>query len=439
MKRSLFLSVTIALLSVVSVGMSQNDGFLLDSVRETRAVGGGPYTKTRTHYYYNLYNQLKFDDVITNKNGFPDTADWHYTQKNYHFYDTEHRIIKDSLNSRTVNESDWSSIYKRDYFYSDTVNMQTTFSWDFSSGSWNNGNERHIDTLFPPDDFETSHLRQYWFDQTGQWENDHWVDTLFFSDGLTDIIKQTYWLVGDPTVHLSDSTLYDYTYYPDTLFTYQYENENGYYFLRKIYYSDDSSRKYNFKYRVIIDGTTDTLYRTIWYYDDQQRVIKYEPAWWHPDLHDWLITTTITYQYNDKGLLVQMDQYSGDHQQTKYSYNDDDLLWKKEYYPNAGDPSYFYADYYYYTYTYVGMQDQSSKQYQEMLLYPNPVKNRINFNELPFKEKFYRIVDVTGRLIQNGRLLKDEQRINVSTLTPGSYVITILADNRAYRGKFIKY
>ncbi len=431
MKRLAFLPVIIVFLLIVNAGRAQNDGFLLDSVRETIAVGGGPYTNIRRHYYYNLYNQLKFDDVMTNKNGFPDTADWRCTQQNYHVYDAQHRIVKDSLNARTVNESNWSDIYKRDYFYSDTVNSQTTFSWDFTTGSWNHGNVRYIDTLFPPGIFETSHLRQYWFDQTGQWENDRWDDTLFFSDGLTDKIRVTLWVIGDPTMHVSDSTLYDYTYYPDTLFTYQYEMENGYYFLRKIYYSDDSLQKYKFKYRVMLDGTIDTLGRTIWYYDGQQHLIKYESALWHPDLHDWLITTTIIYQYNDKGLLVQMDQYSGDHQQTQYSYNDDDLLWKKEYYPMAGDPSYYFTYYYYYTYTYVGTHDKSSKQCQKIVLYPNPVEDLIYFNELRFKEKFYRIVDVTGRMIQNGMLSKDEQHLNVATLTPGNYIITFFADNKA--------
>ncbi len=439
MKRTILLLTVLICFSVFNNGMAQQDGFLLDSVRKTIATGYGPYTSKMTHYYYNLFNQLKFDDVVINRNSFPDTADWYCTQKNYHFYDAEHRIIQDSLNSREANETDWTSKYKKEYYYGNDANIKTTFSWDFTTGSWNNGNERYIDTISAPEDYKTSFLRQYWFDQTAQWENDYWVDSLFFPDGLINLIKQTYWLVGDPDISVCDTIVYDYTYYPDTLFTYQYENNNGYYFLHKIYYTNDSSTKYNFKYRVMFDNTVDTLYKTTWYYDDDQHVIKRESAWWHPDLHDWLTTTTITYQYNQKGLLVQKDIISGDHQQTKYSYNDDDLLWKEDYYPEAGNQSYFITHYYYYTYTYVGTEQHETGNEKELLFYPNPAERKIYFTNLQSGKKQYRIYDVTGRMLQQGKLGINQNSIDISGLIPGSYFAIIHCKNQVYNGKFIKY
>ena len=161
--------------------IAQNNGFLVDSTRITLTMGYGTYTSTKNYYYYNNYNQLKFVDTYTNKNSFPDTADWQNTGNTYHYYDDQHRIIKYVKQTRKAWEPDWSYKFKQQYQYSDTTNIKTTYSWDFISGNWNDGNVKYIDTLKAPQELESSRLTQYRNDETGEWKNDYWVDTAFYN------------------------------------------------------------------------------------------------------------------------------------------------------------------------------------------------------------------------------------------------------------------
>ena len=427
----------LAFVFIINSLMAQEDGFLIDSTRETLTIGYGTYTKTKCYYYYNDFNQLKFIDTYSNKNSFPDTADWQNTGNEYHYYDGQQRVVKDLYQTRKAWETDWSQKHKMEYQYSDTVNIKTSFYWDFTTGIWNSG-AKYIDTLKAPEELEVSHLRQYWYDEPGQWENDYWVDSVFIQPEMVDSIQKTYWFPGDTSILQTNITLYDYTYYPDTLFIYVFIND--YYELSKVFYSEDSLTKYNYTYRAMNGIITDTLFRKIYHFDAQQREIKYEKADWYPAGHYWSTYTVISHEYNENGLLVQYDYQSvGNNQRTKYDYNDNDLLWREIHFSDVHDLTHFSTVYYYYTYTYVGMQENDPKQYKEMLFYPNPVKNTIYFKGLQTKEKFYRIVDVTGRVLEKGKLSKTEQSINVSELIPGYYSIILITGDQFYKGKVIKY
>jgi len=437
MKYLLYFKV-FAFIFVINSALAQEGAFLIDSTRETLTMGYGTYTKTKQYYYYNNFNQLKLLDIYTNKNSFPDTADWQNTVKAYHYYDSQQRVVKDSSVSRKAWENSWSGKYKMEHEYSDTTTIKTSYSWDFAFGNWNKG-ERYIDTLRAPEDMETSYLRQYWWDPSGQWENDLWVDTVFFQSGLIDSIYKTLWVVGDPSVTQSSFTKYDYTLYPDTLLIYHWEI--GYYILNKIYYTEDSLKKYKFSYKTTLDTVvTDTLYRTIYFFDDEQRVIKYESANWNPWYHDWVVSAIITYEYNEKGLLIQKDYIGGGPtQRTKYEYNDDDLLWKQTYYDNADDLTYFTTDYYYYSYTYVSTPEQVANNFQEIVFYPNPSNSVIHFNWNTDAAKQYMIYDITGRMVTQGKLFNRENTIDVSNLLSGYYIVVISSVNKISQGRFIKY
>lgn len=420
--------------------MAQEDGFLIDSTRETLTMGYGTYTRIKQYYYYNNFNQLKFLDTYTNKNSFPDTADWQNTGNEYHYYDGQHRITKDTYQSRKSWENDWSYKTKKEYEYSDSTTINTSYSWDFASGNWNNGNTKNIDSLKTPEELESSHLRQYWYDGTGQWENDFWVDTVFLQPDMVDSISETYWSPGDTSFIYNIILRYNYTFYPDTLFIYEFENNYYHYLLSKVYYSGDSLTKYNFTYRFLNDALTDTLFRKMYHYDTEQRLIKYEKADWFPNTQSWFTLNVITYEYNEKGLLVQYDyQSAGTYNRTKYEYNDDDLLWKKIYFSDVHDLTRFTTTYYYYTYTYVNIPEPKSDNFKEIVFYPNPSQSVIHFNGLHNNKKQYQIYDITGRVIQQGSLFNDQHSLDVSNLIPGYYVAVIKSDGKTYQGKFVKY
>ena len=418
--------------------MAQEDGYLIDSTRENLTMGYGTYTRIKQYYYYNNFNKLKFIDTYTNKNSFPDTADWQNTGNEYHYYDSQQRVEKDMYQTRKAWESDWSYKSKTEYQYSDITNSKASYSWDFISGDWNDGGVKYIDTLKAPEELETSQLRQFWYDETGQWENDYWVDTVFLQPGMVDSIRETYWFPGDTSVLYYGVIQYDYTYYPDTLFIYDFGSSH--YLLSKIYYSEDSLTKYSFTYRAVNDTITDTLFRRIYHFDNEQREIKYEKADWRPATHNWSTLTEITHEYDENGLLIQYDYHSaGTYNRTKYEYNDDDLLWKRIHFDDIHDLSRFTTMYYYYSYTYVNISDQASDNIQKIVFYPNPSQSVIHFSSLENNEKQYQIYDITGRVIQQGKLFNNQHSLDVSSLIPGYYVAVIKSGGKNYQGKFIKY
>lgn len=123
MKSLVCLKVVALVLFINSSMMAQEDGFLIDSTRQTLTMGYGTYTITKRYYYYNNFNQLKFVDTYTNKNSFPDTADWQNTGNEYHYYDDQHRVEKDLIETRKTWETDWSYKIKKEYEYSDTITI----------------------------------------------------------------------------------------------------------------------------------------------------------------------------------------------------------------------------------------------------------------------------------------------------------------------------
>ena len=420
--------------------MAQNNGFLVDSTRKTLTMGYGTYTSTKNYYYYNNYNQLKFIDTYTNKNSFPDTADWQNTGNTYHYYDDQHRIIKYVKQTRKAWEPDWSYKFKQQYQYSDTTNIKTTYSWDFISGNWNDGNVKYIDTLKAPQELESSRLTQYRNDETGEWKNDYWVDTAFLQPDMIDAVNEIYWMLSD-TIIYHGVVQYDYTYYPDTLFTYEFEfGDSSYCLLSKIYYSQDSLTKYNYTYRSVNDTITDTLFRRIYHFDNEQREIKYEKADWFPATQSWSTLLLTTHEYDENGLLIQYDYHNtGTNSRTKYQYNDDDLLWKKIFYNDLNDLTHFSTTYYYYTYTYVNIPEETINNAREIVFYPNPSRSVIHFYGLQNTTKHYRIYDVTGKVVGHGRLFKDENTLDVSELIPGYYVAVVTSGSLTYQGKFMRY
>lgn len=75
-------------------------------------------------------------------------------------------------------------------------------------------------------------------------------------------------------------------------------------------------------------------------------------------------------------------------------------------------------------------------QGSKIQIYPNPVKDIINFRT-PEKIKKIEICDLSGRLIETGSNFKDN-RIDVSVLRSGNYILKLITDKNTYHSKFIK-
>ena len=75
-----------------------------------------------------------------------------------------------------------------------------------------------------------------------------------------------------------------------------------------------------------------------------------------------------------------------------------------------------------------------------IVLYPNPVKDEINIKIYDSKSEYYiEIFDITGKKMHQGKLQKDQSKINVNELPNGMYYLSISnKSGNKYTSKFIK-
>lgn len=81
-----------------------------------------------------------------------------------------------------------------------------------------------------------------------------------------------------------------------------------------------------------------------------------------------------------------------------------------------------------------------SFKHKKIRIYPNPTNSTI-FIDVDYPENFtdYYIYDILGALKSKGKIQKDsEVEINVSTLSPGVYIIRLVSGNNVFSGKLIK-
>jgi len=71
----------------------------------------------------------------------------------------------------------------------------------------------------------------------------------------------------------------------------------------------------------------------------------------------------------------------------------------------------------------------------ELTIFPNPVKNVLNFNQVSTKD-LYSILSATGNLVEQGQCLRNT--IDVQHLPPGLYFMQIEHDNNVQQVRFLK-
>ncbi len=68
-------------------------------------------------------------------------------------------------------------------------------------------------------------------------------------------------------------------------------------------------------------------------------------------------------------------------------------------------------------------------------LFPNPSTDAFHFTAENIHNATYQILDMTGRIVANGKWSSSQTKIDVSNLTNGIYSFTLISDNQAYVAK----
>lgn len=77
--------------------------------------------------------------------------------------------------------------------------------------------------------------------------------------------------------------------------------------------------------------------------------------------------------------------------------------------------------------------------FKEFKVFPNPVSNQLNIEIPPSKEEnILRVYDVLGKVILEQVYSNTHHKLDVSTLTSGIYVLTIISKSTSFNFKFIK-
>ena len=84
----------------------------------------------------------------------------------------------------------------------------------------------------------------------------------------------------------------------------------------------------------------------------------------------------------------------------------------------------------------LGIEEESLAS--DFILSPNPTKNVLNITTgLPLENTIYNIYDISGRRVMKNSL-NNTKTIDVSHLTAGNYIISIISNNIIKNQKFIK-
>ena len=78
--------------------------------------------------------------------------------------------------------------------------------------------------------------------------------------------------------------------------------------------------------------------------------------------------------------------------------------------------------------------------YTQVSLFPNPASNQINIKNPDARHLNFRILDVAGKELKNGRVTRDHEPITIDALPAGMYFVAVTDENSDNRQllKFIK-
>jgi hypothetical protein len=84
----------------------------------------------------------------------------------------------------------------------------------------------------------------------------------------------------------------------------------------------------------------------------------------------------------------------------------------------------------------LSLTERTTHEVNTIQVHPNPAMNELHISNIPNGSPTYRIVDAMGRMISTGTVL--ERRINLSSLTPGPYMLIVGTPHSAGHVRFVK-
>jgi hypothetical protein len=71
-------------------------------------------------------------------------------------------------------------------------------------------------------------------------------------------------------------------------------------------------------------------------------------------------------------------------------------------------------------------------------IYPNPVQNELTLQLDNNVFESYKIVDLTGKTVANGKISGSESVISVNSISKGMYILQLIGENQISNHKIIK-
>ncbi|MDD2192223.1 MAG: T9SS type A sorting domain-containing protein, partial [Bacteroidales bacterium] len=85
------------------------------------------------------------------------------------------------------------------------------------------------------------------------------------------------------------------------------------------------------------------------------------------------------------------------------------------------------------------LNDISIQKENEILVYPNPTKDEVYITTKGEQINSYSLYNINGQvLLKNEKIKTNSQKLNLSALTKGVYVLKVVTDKNVYSRKVIK-
>jgi hypothetical protein len=76
---------------------------------------------------------------------------------------------------------------------------------------------------------------------------------------------------------------------------------------------------------------------------------------------------------------------------------------------------------------------------KELIIYPNPANTRIFFSDNAYTYQSYSIYNINGQIMMDGIINPYQPHIDISSISGGTYIISLIGTEGVYNGTFIKY
>lgn len=424
---------------------------------------------TGDYKYKEAYTYDEKGNVVVISYAYIDSADgqWLNSGKKEIEYDSKNYVIKETCRVGVSNS-------KYEYIYDLTGNLTKYIYSYMESGGWLN--YQKIEYIYDERSnliIETQFEWQMWQEM---WKR-IWKYELTYNDSDLLTESSSYkWQEGSEIWKIFGRNKYTYDdnlHKTEKLRILWSDDVNYWINYEKNTYSYDTSGNQRQEIRTKWDTTINQWVNVNKYkylYDDQNRMIENINYMWRTYLDDWSVLSRFQYIYDAEGNRTKRIESDLDVNANEwinilkfeYSYNNDfsktDLI--LPYYDYADMDTLFthmlteleyfnwnqslnrwesqaYTAYYYSDITFFGIEDNYNS---EIKIYPNPANNDIWVDyKVEHSNLRFAIYDTYGKMLKQGELSNSgKDKISISELNEGMYIIRITNQNKVFAIKFLK-